>query len=82
VGRGRVEIAGDVRETADGGMVVEVGRRREDCREGPVGVREAARRRETREGGLLAWRERSGAAWVDTKSRLTNGRCRFTEANE
>jgi hypothetical protein len=65
VGRGRVEIAGDVRETADGGLVGEVGRRRE-----------------TREGGLLAWRERSGAAWVDTKSRLTNGRCRFTEANE
>ena len=82
MGRGRAEILGDVRETADGGTVGEVGRRREDCREGPVGVWEAAQWRETREGGLLAWSERSGAAWVETKSRLTNGRCRFTKANE
>jgi hypothetical protein len=40
--------------------------RREDRGEELVGVREAARRRENREGAQSG---RSGAAWVDTKSR-------------
>jgi hypothetical protein len=43
-------IVGDVRRTTDGGTSGEAGRRREDRGEEPVGVREAARWRENREG--------------------------------
>ena len=49
--------------------------RREDRGEELVGVREAARRRENREGAQSG---RSGAAWVDT---VAIGRCSFTDAN-